>query len=339
MISVIVAVFNAELYLEECLDSLDEQSLDSFEVILVDDGSVDRSSEICDRFAKTHCNTKVIHQDNQGVYIARQVGIRAVSDSSTYITFLDADDCLRRDALEVVDKHLEKTNVDILAFNYSRSKTKTFNSGCLDIDILEPGLYAGDKYKVIHQAACTGQFNNLCSKVFKKQILEEALLCGNASPIRHGEDLLQLLPAIDKANSLEYIGDVLYFYRESSTSESLLFRESQLFDLDYVFKILGLYAAKWGRECKEETYRCVGRNCYWLFMNLVFGNMPKESKTLYADEIGCLLRKYCLGKNKTLVSLRVDYSVPLYLILHKHYRSAFCVLKIEQLLINLLKKK
>lgn len=337
LISVIVPVYNAEPYLEECLKSLDNQTLNSFEVVLVDDGSTDKSPEICDHFSRMHKNAKVIHQKNQGVYLARQAGLRDVSDSSTYILFLDADDCLRRDALEIIAKCLEETEADILTFNYSRSTSENYQQGCLKIDGFKPGFYRGKTYQEVYRITCTGQFNNLCSKVFNTRLLQEQLIDDGFSPIKHGEDLLQLLPLVDKAKSLIYIDEILYFYRLNSLSESAIFRETQLSDLDYLFRHLSVYAKKWGQKCVEEVPKCVCRNCYWLFENLILSDLQKKTKLKYANQIRELLLEHCTNSKEVIHLLGLVYSVPLGLILNKRYCLASFILRIEWLLVKIRK--
>ena len=92
LISVIIPVYKAEAYLEECLDSVLAQEYPSLELILVDDGSPDGSPAICDRYAGRHPNIQVIHQENQGPGPARNAGIAAARGE--YLMFADADDKL-----------------------------------------------------------------------------------------------------------------------------------------------------------------------------------------------------------------------------------------------------
>ena len=99
-ISVIVPVYNAEKYLPRCLRSIQEQTIfDQMEVILVNDGSSDRSGEICDEFAARHANARVLHKENGGVSSARNAGLDAATGE--FIGFVDSDDFIRRDAMEI----------------------------------------------------------------------------------------------------------------------------------------------------------------------------------------------------------------------------------------------
>lgn len=99
-VSIIVPVYNAEDYLSRCLDSILEQSLTSYEVLLVDDGSTDSSPLICDRYSATDPRFRTIHKSNGGVSSARNAGISLAKGE--YLMFVDADDVLLPDALEMM---------------------------------------------------------------------------------------------------------------------------------------------------------------------------------------------------------------------------------------------
>lgn len=111
-VSVIIPVYNAEKYIEKCLDSILGQNFQDFEVILVNDGSTDRSLEICKTVSNKNKCISVLDQENQGVSIARQKGIN--SASGQFIAFIDADDYVKRDYLEVLYKNAIEYDVDIV---------------------------------------------------------------------------------------------------------------------------------------------------------------------------------------------------------------------------------
>lgn len=96
--SVIVPVYNVEKYLQECVDSVLNQSFRDFEIILVDDGSTDQSGIICDTYQAKHTNVKAVHQVNKGVSAARNTGVRLASGE--YLYFLDGDDLMNSLTLE-----------------------------------------------------------------------------------------------------------------------------------------------------------------------------------------------------------------------------------------------
>lgn len=115
LISVIVPVYKAEKYLDECIQSVLSQTYSDFELILVDDGSPDKSGKICDRYAKEDSRIKVFHQQNGGVCRARNMGLDALGGE--YYMFLDSDDTLSKNALEVLFKDITENNADVAIGN------------------------------------------------------------------------------------------------------------------------------------------------------------------------------------------------------------------------------
>ena len=96
-VSVIVPVYNTEKYLEECIQSVLNQSFTDFELLLIDDGSTDQSGLICDKYAKKDNRIRVFHKINGGVSSARNLGLD--NAKGEWITFVDSDDCLKPDYL------------------------------------------------------------------------------------------------------------------------------------------------------------------------------------------------------------------------------------------------
>jgi len=117
-VSVIVPVYNVEKYISKCIDSILNQTYTDWELILVDDGSPDRSGTICDRYAQNNRSIKVIHKKNGGVSSARNAGLKEFN--SEYVMFVDADDYLTPNALEnavaVANEHPE---IELFTFNYN----------------------------------------------------------------------------------------------------------------------------------------------------------------------------------------------------------------------------
>ena len=101
--SVIIPVYNSELYIDQCINSILKQSYHDFEVILVDDGSTDNSPVICDSYGELDCRVRVVHQNNQGQSVARNTGLEyALGD---YVIFIDSDDWV------ITDDFLEKLSL------------------------------------------------------------------------------------------------------------------------------------------------------------------------------------------------------------------------------------
>lgn len=125
-ISIIVPIYNVEEYIEKCIDSLINQTYKNIEIVLVDDGSTDKSYDICKRYSEKDSRIKLIHKKNGGLSDARNVGI----DNATgeYITFVDSDDWLSYNYCEIMIKEINETKADIVMSNlvYVYSNDYTF---------------------------------------------------------------------------------------------------------------------------------------------------------------------------------------------------------------------
>ena len=115
-ISVIVPVYNVEEYLERCIISVLSQSFTDFNLVLVNDGSKDQSGQICDNYKDKDSRIKVIHQENQGLSMARNRGMEEVTEE--YITFLDSDDWIHKDTLQILYDNLIHNQGDISICSY-----------------------------------------------------------------------------------------------------------------------------------------------------------------------------------------------------------------------------
>ncbi|MCL2695165.1 MAG: glycosyltransferase [Clostridiales bacterium] len=116
LISVIVPVFNAEKYLDACINSILQQTYQNLEIILVDDGSTDKSLAICDDFARKDTRIIVIYQPNSGPSNARNTGIKRAS--GTYLCFLDSDDSMEPKALQAAVSRMVETKADVVSWSY-----------------------------------------------------------------------------------------------------------------------------------------------------------------------------------------------------------------------------
>lgn len=115
LISVIIPVYNVEKYLRECVDSVLHQTYQNFEIILVDDGSTDGSSAICDEYAVRDCRVTVVHQNNAGLSIARNNGLGL--STGEYVYFLDSDDWIVQDCLEKLIMSAERHCAQVVFFD------------------------------------------------------------------------------------------------------------------------------------------------------------------------------------------------------------------------------
>ena len=170
LISIIVPVYNVERYLPRCIESILRQTYTNFELILVDDGTPDRSGIICDRYAEKDSRIRVIHKENGGVSTARNAGIDAAKGE--WITFVDSDDWVYNDYLKVLLEPLNNCDYDLtIAKIESRSITiKPFvrNSFVLCVDEINTDAMLQELYHWEFRGPCVKLFSN--QKIKQNQI-------------------------------------------------------------------------------------------------------------------------------------------------------------------------
>ncbi|MFR9165784.1 MAG: glycosyltransferase [Dysgonomonas sp.] len=212
LISVVVPIYNMEKYLERCVNSLLTQTYPNIEIILVNDGSTDKTAEICDEFAKTDNRIKVIHKENGGVSTARNTGI----DNSTgeYISFVDPDDWLEPNAYEILTDTLNKPEnqeVDIIRFNAFRGE-KIMNKPPFE------GIYKGDELRKEIGLASIGPeklgglfiMGIVWMDLYKRKFLIDNNI--RFVVIRRYEDRLFIVKAFLKAKTILFLNKALYHY-------------------------------------------------------------------------------------------------------------------------------
>ena len=207
MISVIVPVYNVEKYLEECLDSIQNQTYSDIEVILVNDGSLDNSKDICEKYCKEDNRFKLINQANQGQSVARNHGVAA--STGEFIAFVDSDDIIRQDYLEVLIRYMSE-EVDIVESQFTVHKKEFFNESSKAISV----IFEGDSEEAVKAVPKHVLSVNPVTKLYRRSIVE-------AVPYLEGvifEDIysgIGMLKYIRKIIKLDYVG---YYYRQHSSS-------------------------------------------------------------------------------------------------------------------------
>lgn len=198
-ISIIVPVYNVEDYLEECIESIVNQTYKNLEIILVNDGSTDCSGYICDKYNKKDFRIKVIHKKNGGLSSARNVGI----DFSTgnYLMFVDSDDYIDLDMVEILLKYMEQENADITICNFYREKNKKMEN------VLIKNYFP---FEAIKEIFLQKNFETSAwGKLFKREVFKEIYFPEG----KIFEDLGTIYKVFDNAKKITYISAQKYFYR------------------------------------------------------------------------------------------------------------------------------
>ena len=207
-ISVIVPIYNVELFLERCIKSIINQTYKNLEIILVDDGSPDKCPDICDYYSMNDDRIRVIHKTNGGLSDARNAGIDIATGD--YIMFVDSDDYIELDLCETVAKAI-KEGYDIYSYHFRRFQSE---------EVGDP--YQGNgEIKYINGREIFDHYINrkyfthmVCDKVFKLQLFDGVRFIKG----RLAEDMAICYLLFGKAKGAVYIGKTFYNYytRENS---------------------------------------------------------------------------------------------------------------------------
>lgn len=195
MVSVILPVYNTEKYLDHCIESIIKQSYQDFEIIAINDGSLDQSLSILERYATVDSRIHVYSQENKGVSAARNYGLDLASGD--YVLFIDSDDWIEPDMIEVLVHNLEETKTDISCCQYDRN---------IDLSLKECEVW--DSEKALEEFLFHRRINgSLVNKLFKRKLL---FGISHDSSIRYGEDALFCWKVFMRAKSICVSNNVLY---------------------------------------------------------------------------------------------------------------------------------
>ena len=229
MISVIVPVYNVEKYLEQCVDSILQQTITDLEVILVDDGSTDKSALICDEYQVRDTRIKVLHKQNGGLMSAWKAGVQM--SKGDYIGFVDSDDWIDSDMYMTLYQTAVKSSADIVLCGWIREgKNKRekepmyIESGKYDRDSLEKNIFP----KMLSFGKMLERYisPNRVTKLFKRELLEKNFNYFDEK-VSIGEDLITSFSCILDAKSIYMLAEYFpYHYRlnESSIMEKADFQ-------------------------------------------------------------------------------------------------------------------
>lgn len=218
-ISVIMPVYNSDCYVRSAIESVLTQDFDSFELILVDDGSTDTSGAICDEYAAKDNRVKVIHQKNAGTSAARNAGLAKAIGK--YIAFCDHDDEYLPHLLKDNYELAEKEKADIVGFSLVQRREQAHGSILIYKKFCDENHCDENAIVQNYALICTNPaFNNVWCHIYKKNVVENVKF----NPIyKHGcEDYVFNLEVLKKAKKTIYSKKTYYYHiiRHSSSSNN-----------------------------------------------------------------------------------------------------------------------
>ena len=218
-ISVVIPGYNTEQYLKQCLDSVVKQTYDNLEIICVDDGSTDLSSDILDEFAREDSRIIVVHQENHGESYARNVGIRIATGD--YVAFLDCDDWLERNMYADLMNYMEEYDVDIVASSWYKDTDNISLSIENRMYVPKEKLTQQQTMMYVYKRDDYQGFAYMWNKLYKKSAVvskETGYPILFAEHLQLGGDVLYLAEVLLNINSAIYVDKAYYHYRQRNTS-------------------------------------------------------------------------------------------------------------------------
>ena len=208
LVSVIVPVYKTEKYLVRCVNSIRKQDYAELEIILVDDGSPDKSGELCDEIARLDDRVQVIHKTNGGLSSARNVGIEA--SKGKYICFVDSDDYIEKDYVSTLYRLIDKNKADLAKIDYIEIRTD---------DYLDKGQSGEERFyegKEVEKAFLQLRVDSACVFMYRKALIGDIRFPEGKT----SEDIPFNFMVFQKAKKFIYLPVNKYYYWHNPESIS-----------------------------------------------------------------------------------------------------------------------
>lgn len=278
-ISVIVPVYDCEKYIKKCVDSILNQTFKDLEIILIDDGSTDKSGKICDELKLKDGRIKVIHQENKGVSSARNEGLKIANGE--YISFVDGDDYLSEDMYEFLYDNLKKSGADIsvcgivncfLKADGSEKRVRQFSFN-------GSGLLSGKE--AMSEALKSRIFSvNPVNKLFSANIFKgEKFPEGKTS-----EDAFLVPKILLKAKKVFYSSETKYYYvRHESSITTSDFAHNDWYVVEAYKNHFEFIKENYPELIKEAEFRYI-----WAYIYVLDKIIVSRSKVKHSDYLRAL---------------------------------------------------
>ena len=253
LISIIVPVYKVEPYIKRCVQSIIEQSYKNIEIILVDDGSPDKSGEICDEFSKKDERIKVIHKPNGGLSDARNAGLKIAKGE--YIGFVDSDDYIENDMFECLYKLCTENKAQISIVSYYE-----YYNGKLISVRKNDKLEKFNKTEAIKELLIDSKIQSYAwNKLFKRELFDGIIFPTN----KNFEDIATTLLLFEKAEKVVLLEEPKYHYLRRN--DSIIGKKNYKTYNDYLNVIYDKFFYLDGKYHELDLY-----NAYNFVINMIF---------------------------------------------------------------------
>lgn len=247
-VSIIIPAYNVEKYILKCINSLLEQTEKEIEIIVVDDGSKDKTNLIVKEIIKKHANIVLIEQENKGVSAARNTGLQ--NAKGKYTMFIDADDWLEKDAIENLYKTAETESYELIRFEkvielpYKRVASNPIFE--------EENITPQDLQKKFLEV---GSLNSVCLNFTLSKLIQDNKIVFNDN-LKFAEDMIFTLDLITKAKNVKYLPNAYYHYEYNfdnvSNKVDINSIKMKINDGIYAYGEIFDYIKRWNLEYEEK---------------------------------------------------------------------------------------
>ena len=276
LVSIIIPVYNVEDYLKRCVDSIIGQTYKNIEIILIDDGSTDKSGNICDDYLKADKRIKVIHKKNGGLSDARNFGLNI--SQGDYVCFVDSDDFVSELYVEKLLENSLRTGADVCACNFYY--IDEFNKKWIKAEKQEKIYKSDEAIKDIFTVKQNTEVM-VWNKIYKKELLDKNDIKFPVGKIH--EDNFTTYKIYDKANYVSLINDKLYYYYQRSDSIMGKAFNKKRFDILIALKEIKKYFSKDNRLQKEVQCNELLINIS-LLNNMIKANYSSRKKIIFKKQ-------------------------------------------------------
>ncbi|MDY3791078.1 MAG: glycosyltransferase family 2 protein [Oscillospiraceae bacterium] len=328
LISVIIPVYNVEKYLNASVESVMAQTLTDIEIILINDGSSDRSGEICRRLAERDSRIKVIDKPNGGVSSARNAGLE--SSSGEWIYFMDSDDIIEPDTLECAIKKADETGTDVCFFDYDRV--------CENLTETKRSL--ADKDEVVKNTNCYramfsfNYFGSMCNCIIKADIIRGAVRFNEKIEI--GEDQLFKFECFGRISSYSYVPQVKYHYMIRSGSALNTVRTDYICASDMLYE--GMMSVKEKYDFPDYAERFINTVYMQYFHKLIMNTFSPQNKCSLSHKLDIIDSFTHTPRFKAAVENNDPSALGKAVMIHKHFNRRLWIINYLAYLISAYKK-
>lgn len=279
-LSVIIPVYNTEKYLPQCLDSIFSQDIEDFEVICVNDGSVDNSINILKDYQKSHPNLIVIDKKNEGSGIARNTALEKAKGD--YVLFADSDDLYKDDIFSELINKIENTGAEILIFGALTLENNKLRKGHYSIENIpkrfKNKIFSGkDLNKDIFKIPSTAW-----SKLYSREFLEQNNI--KFQNVKSGQDQIFFLKSMLCASKIAVLNKNFYCYRKNRAGSVTSTKKKRDYSPVYIY-----YAVEELTQNLKENYRFFILDKYFIKAVTRLAKMDYAFKAGYYAELQKLL--------------------------------------------------